>query len=230
MMRGLIQAATSDNVQPLALYACEQLGTILPLLNTATKIKIERLARRKQNQPLSFVKVQVGFRAGDSADMLAKTDSGLSFLCLAAILVSWGDGMEAAKLLQDLVRQYAKSEHPLPTLIQLHDMLRALKPKLADSGITREVAGCYDLCSSALELNFFQSSRRINVASASDANGVQNMLDAFNRCFRLGDDSCTMRVRSRDTCLPWVIAVTKWLLGDFPNVWLLDGSQLITSS
>ena len=71
-MRGLMQAATTDNVQPLALHACEQLGTTLPILNTTTRIKIEKLAGRKHSQPLSFVKTQVGFRAGDSADMLSK--------------------------------------------------------------------------------------------------------------------------------------------------------------
>lgn len=40
-VRSLVQAATSDNVQVLALNACEQLGTTLPILNTATRIKIE---------------------------------------------------------------------------------------------------------------------------------------------------------------------------------------------
>lgn len=233
IMKGLIQAASSDNVQPLALHACEQLGMTLPILNTTTRIKIEQLAGRKHNQPLSFVKAQVGFRAGDSADMLAKTDGGLSFLCLAAILVSWGQGIQAAELLQSLVRQHAKSEQPLPTLLQLNDVLRALKPKLADSGFTREVAGCYDWCSSFLNQSLFakfDGSLKIDVISTPDAPGVQHLLDALNRCFRLGDDSCTVRVESWKGFLPWVIAVAKWMLGEFPNVWLLDGSHLIKSS
>lgn len=228
IMRGLVQAATSDNVQPLALHACEQLGTTLPIHNTATRIKIEQLAGRKHSQPLSFVKAQVGFRAGDSADMLAKTDGGLSFLCLAAILVSWGKRMQAAELLGSLIRQHAKREQPLPTLLQLNDLLSALKLKLADSGFATEVAGCYDLCSSFL--NFETSDRiKIDVVSTPEPSGVQHLLDALNRCFRLGDDSCTVRVDSWQGFLPWVIAVTKWMLGDFPNVWLLDRTNFLKS-
>lgn len=230
IMRGLIQAASSDNVQPLALHACEQLGTILPVLNTTTRIKIEQLAGRKHNQPLSFVKAQVGFRTGDSADMLAKTDGGLSFLCLAAILVSWGQGMQAANLLESLVRRHAKSEQPLPTLLQLNDILRVLKPKLSDSGFVNDVAGCHDLCSSALELDSADESSRIDVVRTPDLSGVQHLLDALNRCFRLGEDSCTVRVDTCQDFLPWVLAVTKWLLGDLPNIWLRDGSQFIKSS
>lgn len=47
-----MKAVTSDNIQPAALLACEQLGTELPLMSAKTGIKIEQLARRKTNQPL----------------------------------------------------------------------------------------------------------------------------------------------------------------------------------
>ena len=85
--RGFIQAATSDNVQMLALLACEQFGTTLPI-NTMTRIKVEKLARRSGSKSLGFVKSLVGFSAGDSADVLSRSDGGVRFLCFAAILVS----------------------------------------------------------------------------------------------------------------------------------------------
>lgn len=44
---GLIQAATSDNIQPAALFACVQTGTGLPLISTGTRIRIENGARRQ---------------------------------------------------------------------------------------------------------------------------------------------------------------------------------------
>lgn len=229
-IKGLIQAATSDNVQPLALQACEQFGTILPVLNNATRIKIEQLARRKRNKPLTFMKAQVGFCAGDSADFLARTDGGLSFLCLAAILLCWGKGIEASELLESLIRQYAKNEQSLPTLLQLNDLLRALKPKLADSGFSRDVIGCHDWCLSVPRVGPKNERFQIDVVYTPDAAGVQHLLDALNQCFRLGDESCTIRVDSAHSLLPWVIATTKWLLGDSPNVWLLDGSHFIKSS
>ena len=101
--RGLIQAATSDNVQISALLACEQFETTLPI-NTTTRIKVERMAKQKHSQPPGFLKAQIRFSAGDS-DMLSRTDWGVRLLCFAAILVSWGiKGIQSAELLESLVR------------------------------------------------------------------------------------------------------------------------------
>ena len=139
--RGLIQAATSDNAQISALLACEQFGTTLRI-NTTTRIKVERMARQKYSQPLSFLKAQIGFSAGDSADMLSRTDGGVRFLCFAAILGSWGiKGIRSAELLESHFRQTSKPDPPLPTLLQLNDLLRALRPKLLNSELLTEVIG-----------------------------------------------------------------------------------------
>ena len=128
------------------------------------------------------------------------------------------------------MRQHTKSERPLPTLLQLHDLLSALKPKLADSGFENNVAGCYDWCSSGLNLEPSSDCVQIDVVHTPDTSGVQHLLDALNRCFRLGEESCTVRVDSWKGFLPWVIAVTRWMLGEFPNVWLLGGLHFIKSS
>ena len=141
--RGLIQAATSDNVQILALLVSEQFGTTLPI-NTTTRIKVERTAKQKHSQPLRFLKTQIEFSAGDLADVLSRTDGVVRFLCFAAILVSWGiKSIQSAELLEILARQMLKLDQPLPTLLQLDDLLRALRPKLLSSGFLTEVIGWY---------------------------------------------------------------------------------------
>jgi hypothetical protein len=87
MAQGLIRAATSDNVQPLVLMVAERFSTTLPM-GLKTRLKIERLAIQRQSTVLSFVKVQVGYSKGDSADYLSKSDGGVRFLSFTAALCS----------------------------------------------------------------------------------------------------------------------------------------------
>ena len=68
----------------------------------------------------------------------------MRLLCFAAILVSWRvKGIQSAELLESLVRQTSKPDQSLPTLLQLNDLLRALRPKLLNSGLLTEVIGWY---------------------------------------------------------------------------------------
>src|SRR5450432_4167983 len=96
--RGLIQAITGDNIQPLALLACEKFGTTLPVC-IETSLKAERLARRSHSSTANFLKVQVGYSAGDAAYYLSNSDGGVRFLCLAAALCSIENRLQRAQLL-----------------------------------------------------------------------------------------------------------------------------------
>ena len=226
-IKGFIQAATSDNVQPLALHACEQLGTILPVSNTITRIKIERLAGRKQNQPLSFVKAQIGFCAGDSADILAKTEGGLRFLCFAAILLSYGGAdLESAELLEIFLSRRSSTEQPRPTLLQLLDLLRAIKPKLVDAGFLKVVMGWRDWCvaKGPPELQGLLSYHRPLFVPLRT--GVCDFITVLSQSYRVGR---SVRVECSMTFIPWIIATVKWMFGSPPNVWRSDGSQLLQS-
>ena len=110
---GLIKAVASDNIQPAALLACEQLGTELPLMSAETGIKIEQLARRKTTQPLEFMNARVRYFAGDSADVLSQTNSGMRFLCFAAIILSCGEAdIQSAESLETILNRRAYVGHP----------------------------------------------------------------------------------------------------------------------
>ena len=74
---GLIKAATSDNVQPLAITACEAFGAKLAV-SQEVRLKMETLAKRKHTTYVfSYIKACVGFAAGDCADYLASSEAGV---------------------------------------------------------------------------------------------------------------------------------------------------------
>ena len=220
LTRGFIQAATSDNVQPLALLACEQYGTTLPI-NTTTRIKVEKLARQNHSRPLSFLKFQVGFSAGDAADVLSRSDGGVRFLCLASILVSSiNNELRSAELLELLIQDTAKQDQPLPTLMQLRDLLQALTPKLINSGLTNDVLGWY----------YWLGAKECHVASlmCPGWGEMRSFINALRRCFRLGEES-SICVESCIDYIPFTVAIIKWILGKPPPVWRPDRSVWLES-
>jgi hypothetical protein len=83
-----LEIASSDNVQPLALIACEQFGVTLPICRATRKV-IEKEAHSKKDPVfLSFAKAMIKQGGGESINQLASNVAGLNFLALAAALVS----------------------------------------------------------------------------------------------------------------------------------------------
>ena len=79
---GILRAATSDNVQALALSACEQYGTTLAMCPTVC-LKMEKLAKAKYtSHVIEHLAMVIGWSGGDSADYLASTDAGCGCLVI----------------------------------------------------------------------------------------------------------------------------------------------------
>lgn len=99
---GFLQAATTNNVQPLALAACERFGATLPMSQeTRSAVRI-LCSQGHQNQIIEHLKIQVGYRKGDSGWQLCQSDAGLRFLGLAACLLTF-DRWSGAQMLQELI-------------------------------------------------------------------------------------------------------------------------------
>ncbi|MCJ1237448.1 hypothetical protein MMC14_005433 [Varicellaria rhodocarpa] len=211
MTRGLIKAATSDNIQPLALMACEQFGTTLPM-STETRLKMEKIARKTHSTTLDFIKCQVGFSEGDSADYLSRTDGGVRFLGLAATLCSLRSSIAAAQMLEGMVQETAKDKQLLPTLLQYKSLLDALEPKLASSDFANSMLGWATVCSAVKD-------RPLSgwFYKAPGITQIQSLMQALARCFRLGE-ACTVLVESAFVYFPWTIAFVKWFTGIPPLV------------
>src|SRR5271167_3772177 len=85
--RCVISAATSDNIQALALLACERFGATLAMCPD-TCDKIERLVKKTPKPVATFLGAYIGYSTGDSAAQLVKSKAGIQFLALAAALVT----------------------------------------------------------------------------------------------------------------------------------------------
>lgn len=73
---GLLAATLSDDVQPLAVIACERYGATLAMCSE-TCAKVERLAKRKRTSHVfASIGVKIGFAPNDVSDQLASNEAG----------------------------------------------------------------------------------------------------------------------------------------------------------
>ena len=72
----VLRVCTSDNIQPLALLACEKFAAQLAI-SSEVLLKVERLGRRRHTSHLfRYLESSVGFVPGDAADYFAASDAG----------------------------------------------------------------------------------------------------------------------------------------------------------
>ncbi|KAG4412571.1 hypothetical protein IFR04_014292 [Cadophora malorum] len=105
LSRGLIAAATSDNVEPLAVVACEKFGATLSICRDSCA-KTERLVE-PQKPVIRFLGAYIGYSANDCATQLVKSVAGVQFLALAGPLVSSIELMTGANALEVLLERSA---------------------------------------------------------------------------------------------------------------------------
>jgi hypothetical protein len=221
--RGLLQAATCDNVSPLALMACESFGSLLPAC-PETRLRIEQLARRNHtSQVLKFISAQIGYMKGDSVEVLSESDGGIRFLCLAATFCTL-DRYEAALRIDSLLEATRARNELRPTLSQLQSMMTILESKLIFSEFTTSVAGWVIWFEGQLLRpgdDLFRAQARIVPPKKS----LQEMILLMSETHRLGEEQSVL-IRSTSSYVPWLIAFIKWLLGEPPFVQLATGRVL----
>jgi hypothetical protein len=125
--RGLLAASTSDNVQPIALLACESFGSTLAIC-PETIAKVERvIVPSPPPAVLQFLQVQVGFFKDDSASYFGRSAAGVRFLGLAAALVTISPLESGTNALDLMLRKNKTDLTLLPTLRQLYSLLDAMR-------------------------------------------------------------------------------------------------------
>jgi hypothetical protein len=216
---GVLAAATSDNVQALAILACEGLGATLPM-TTETRLKVNKLCTQDhQGAVLSFFKATIGYKRGDCAWQLAQSDAGVRFLGLAAALLTL-DSWAAAETMQTLIRDTAENKKLVPTTMQLKQVIEALDYKLSLASFAETAFGWSILVS-----------RRLGTESGgTDAPSqklIVNLVQALSAVSRIGDSDS----RKVDVTVPlaesaWVIAFIKWTVGT-PHVVADDSEEII---
>lgn len=223
--RGVLEAATSDNINPVALLSCTSFGAILPVC-VETRYKIEQLARRSHtSHVLNFIRAQVGYRKGDSVEQLSNSDAGVRFLCLAATLCTL-EHYEAARRLDSLLEATQKNKEQLrPTVSQLQTMMGILNSKLVLSDFAKSVAGWEIWLRNVLPQQE-EARLEISVAEVPPKSPMVDLIQALSENCRIGEEE-TIDIKTRAQYVPWTIAFVKWCIGIPPLLRLANGKTLL---
>ncbi|EHK17781.1 uncharacterized protein TRIVIDRAFT_205508 [Trichoderma virens Gv29-8] len=225
--RGLIRAATSDNIQPLALLACEKFGgTIAMCHETCRKIETSVLPTEKP-ATIQFLQGIVGYSRNDCALHLGTTTSGLQFLGLAAALVTTMGTFESATSLSLMLRNAAADKSLLPTTKQLRDLLSALDARLSRSRYPDQVLGWRKYLYQHPDAPDASKKVLRRASTHPSTEAIENLVDAFRRLHRIGESTVSKITVHATSSAPWVISFTRWCLGAPPSIYLGDGTPLL---
>ena len=223
-----MQAATTDNVQVLALYACEKFGATLAM-SPDTVHKIERLVLpTPEPAAVKFLKATVGYSKNDSASYLGRSLAGQQFVALAAALVTTMGPFRAAEAVQAMLVSSATDKTLVPTVTQLKDLLASLQPRYHSIGYPDEVLGWAMLLENArgVPCDILQLTGGIGFSVAPKPH-VEKLVDAFRQLQRLGEHHLTsISIEIDSLYAPWTIAFTKWCIGSPPSI-LIEGGMTI---
>ncbi len=230
VLKDVMRAATSDNVQPLALIACEKFGATLAMCPETNKKMEDLIIKVSGPKYVRFMSAQIGYSAKDSATQLSQSLAGVQFLGLAAALISTMSTFEGADALRVMLVASASDKTLVPTVRQLKDLLGVMEHRVNRSGFTDIWVGYQILLSGGLRALHGQGycKRPDGVADLMQSPGIDGifqMVEAFGQLNRLGDATAiTIRATS---CAPWVMAFTRWCLGLPPSTYLPNGEALL---
>ncbi|KAF5672510.1 hypothetical protein FHETE_3644 [Fusarium heterosporum] len=213
--KGILHAATTDNVQPLCIMACEQFGNTLAI-SPHTLRKIEHsVLPTPQSAVLAFLKGSVGYSKNDCVSYLGKSQAGVQFLALASTLITSTDKFEAATSLHAMLVGTASDKTLVPTVRQVKDLLNSIEPRCHHSGFTDEVIGWHLLLARHPALQGYLIE---NEPCIPNGQGLANMVDALRQLSRIGAADVTkLSVRTWESAA-WTIAFIKWSLGYPPTI------------
>jgi hypothetical protein len=237
--RGVVVAATNDNVQILAIVACERFGNTLAICpDTCHKVEAVILPT-PQPAPLAFLRGVVGFSSNDCASQLGKSAAGVRFLGLASALITTLDPFVAANGLDMMLRKSTTDLTLIPTVRQLKDLLKSLQSRSYKCGFADDIVGwrtlLYNEALSRLSVPRTSHLTKHGKRSAADSlldeapssEMIDRLTDTFRQLCRIGDSMATKATIKVRSAAPWIIAFTKWSLGIPPSIYIEDFGLLL---
>ncbi|PMD37951.1 hypothetical protein L207DRAFT_491552 [Hyaloscypha variabilis F] len=225
--RGVIQASTSDNVQTLALLACERFGATLAICPETCR-KVEDQIIRLQTPTsavVSFLSTVIGYSKDDCASQLARSLAGVQFIALATALLTTGSSYHGGEALAHMLRTSAADKTLLPPARHLKDLLASIEHKCVPLKFPDMVSGWSKiLLDSATttpeDRTFWKADYYV-----PNAKGIGGLVDAFRQLSRVGNaTSITLKTSG---CTAWVAAFTQWCLGVPPSTYLDNGRAIL---
>jgi hypothetical protein len=216
-----LQIATSDNVQPFALLACEKFGVTLPICR-ATRKEVEKEAHSKRDSVLlSFTKAMIKQGGGESITQLSSNVAGLNFLALAAALVSASGVREASTTIQHMMDHSAINKQTVPAEYHVLNILEVLEPRLVRMGFLEM---CY-----TWDRWLLRHAPTRNCASNHypSSTGVEKIIMALRSLLRIGDEEADSVVVTSYSCTSWTLAFIEWCMGVPPNICYEAGGVIL---
>lgn len=209
--QGIIRAATTDNVQILALLACERFGATLAMCqDTCRKIEFEVIkVQTPSKRVLKFLGATVGYSRDDCTSQLIRSQAGVQFIGLAAALISSVTAYEGATILFGMLKESACDKTLLPPVSHLRDLLTSLEHRCVRFGFADQVQGWNRLFDKVLvpSLVLGQSHNGYSAWTVSSSYSMyalndvpspdflRHVVDAFGQLSRIGDaSSITLKV------------------------------------
>jgi hypothetical protein len=225
--RGVIQASTSDNVQTLALLACERFGATLAICpETCRKVEAQIIRLQTPTSAVvSFLSAVIGYSKDDCASQLARSLAGVQFIALATALLTTGSSYHGGEALAHMLRTSAADKTLLPPARHLKDLLASIEHKCVQLKFPDMVAGWSKiLLDSATttpeDRTFWKADYYV-----PNAEGIGGLVDAFRQLSRVGNaTSITLKTIG---CTAWVAAFTQWCLGVPPSTYLDNGRAIL---
>ncbi|XWW96067.1 hypothetical protein V2A60_004037 [Cordyceps javanica] len=228
---GLFKAATSDNVTPLAIMACERFGNTLAMCPETCRKLEKTVVPTPPHAVLKFIRGTVGYSANDCATYFGSSQAGLQFLGLATALGASMDTFRCTKLIHHMLDNSTGDKSMVPTLMQVEDLMESLVPRCRLSSFGDELVGWHCLLSKLVhqhdkKLDKYMASHR----GAPSADSLKGVVDAFRELYRIGDSGAVRAVFTVSNLAPWLTTFTKWCLGSPPSIYLQDGTPILETA
>lgn len=184
--RGILQAATSDNVQPLAILACERFGNTLAMCPETCRKVEKTVLPTPPHAVLKFLQGTVGYSPNDCASYFGTSQAGLQFLSFATALLQTMDTLESAKRIHHLLLDSASDKALVPTLLQVEDLMESLEPRCRLSRFVDQVFGWHRLLCSLVKA-YDELGLIYHAVEAPTPHVLKCIVDALREPCRVGD-------------------------------------------
>lgn len=233
--RGAFVAASGDDVQPLAILACEKFGGTLPMSPEARE-KIEAtVLPTPEPAVIRFVKGLVGYNPHDCVSYLGRNDAGVRFLALAVPLVTTLDLFDCAKSVVRMMQRSAFDPTMIPTVREMKRLLASLEPRCLQSRFANLIVNSQTILRNDalpfIQIGQDQHHERSNTAesflsSAPSPQMIEALVDTFRQLGRIGESSIIGVTITVGSAAAWIIAFITWNLG-VPPLIRRDDSRIL---
>ncbi|KAK8109181.1 hypothetical protein PG984_014982 [Apiospora sp. TS-2023a] len=209
--RGVLIAATSDNVQPLAIMSCERFGNTIAMGHPACDHVKNYILPTPDHEIVKFLKA-----------------AGVQFLALATSLLSTMSVFDSAERIWMMLQSSARDKLLLPRQQQVRDLLARLEPRCKLAHFM-ELAQYWQST-----LRDWMRNNNVPVPPVQELSkfpapeGLEKLVDSFRQLRRVGSTSITgVEINMRSACTAWMAAFTHWCLDENPSISLEDGRQIL---